>query len=161
MNKEFGRICADARRSAGITQEQAEDLLRIGKRSISDYENGKTTVPEDIVVKMMEVYNDHRLGYMYLKLTNDVGRLILPDIQPRALSGSILDLRVEMEEAIKTEMELARVGRDDVITPAEEPIFRKCVDRLKPLCGAVFAIAYTQRENRLSGNSNGFKVRTN
>jgi hypothetical protein len=80
---------------------------------------------------------------MYLKMTSKVGDFILPDITQRALSASILDLQVEMEQAADIQRDLAKVGRDDIISPDEVPIFNSCVDQLKLVCGAIFAIAYT------------------
>ncbi|MCC5468400.1 helix-turn-helix domain-containing protein [Pelosinus baikalensis] len=142
MQTKFGKLCATARDFAGYTQESASPVLNVSPRSISTYECGKAPIPEDVILKMMEIYNAKWLGYMYLKMTNKVGELILPSIEHRALSANILDLQVEMEEVNKMQMDLARVGRDDKITTDETPLFNRCIERLISLCGAIFAIAY-------------------
>ena len=143
MQTKFGKLCATARDVAGYTQESASPVLNVSPRSISAYECGKTPIPEDIILKMMDTYNARWLGYMYLKMTNKVGNLILPNIEQRALSASILDLRVEMEQVNEIQMELAKVGRDDKITTDEMPIFNLCLEKLIAVCGAIFAITYT------------------
>lgn len=40
------------RENAGFTQSQAAELLHVSERSLSDYENGKTRVPEDLVASL-------------------------------------------------------------------------------------------------------------
>ncbi|MDF2571991.1 MAG: putative prophage LambdaCh01, transcriptional regulator [Sporomusa sp.] len=150
MQTKFGKLCATARDFAGYTQESASPRLNVSPRSISAYECGKAPIPEDIVLKMMDTYNASWLGYMYLKMTNKVGELILPNIEQRALSASILDLRVEMEQVNEIQMELAKVGRDDKITTDEVPIFNSCIEKLTAVCGAIFAIAYSPLEKEKS-----------
>jgi transcriptional regulator with XRE-family HTH domain len=143
MQTKFGKLCATARDVAGYTQETASSILNVSPRSISAYECGKAPIPEDIVLKMMDTYNASWLGYMYLKMTNKVGDLILPSIEQRALSASILDLQVEMEQVNEIQMKLAKVGRDDKITTDETTIFNSCIEKLTAVCGAIFSIAYT------------------
>ena len=44
------------RKLAGLTQEQASELLCVEVRSLSGYENG-AKVPDDIVARMADGYN--------------------------------------------------------------------------------------------------------
>lgn len=140
---EFGKICATARVNASLTQEQAAPMLGVATRTLSAYECGKFPIPEDIVLKMMDLYNNQWLGYLHLKLDNEIGKVILPEIPQRALSANVLDLQIEMDQASSVQKQLAEVGRDDLITPDEVPVFNSCVSKLKKLCGPIFAIACT------------------
>ena len=54
MNKKFAMCCAMARKSAGFSQEAVAELCGVSVRSISDYETGRTPVPDDIAAKMVE-----------------------------------------------------------------------------------------------------------
>lgn len=150
MQTTFGKLCAAARDVAGYTQESASSILNVSPRSISAYECGKASIPEDIVLKMMDVYNAKWIGYMYLTMINKVGESLLPSIEQRALSASILDLQVEMEQVNEIQMELAKVGRDNEITTDEITIFNDCIEKLTAVCGAIFSIAYTPLEKEKS-----------
>lgn len=65
MNKKFGACCAIARKSAGFSQEAVAELCGVSVRSISDYETGRTSVPDDIAAKMVKIYDAMWLGYLY------------------------------------------------------------------------------------------------
>jgi len=45
------------RENTGFTQAQAAEILHVSERSLSDYENDKTKVPDDIVLRMSEIYS--------------------------------------------------------------------------------------------------------
>lgn len=140
MNKEFGRLCATARNKEGLTQETAAELFGVSVRSISDYENGKTAVPDDIVRLMVKHYHASWLGYLYLQQTSDVGKEILPQVEIKELSQSILDLQVKMKKANDIQFEIAEVGADNIIDRQEEPVYIKCMDVVKLLIGSAMAL---------------------
>lgn len=147
MMNTFGKCCSFARNASGLTQEQAAPLLGVVTRTLSGYECDNSPVPEDVVLKMMEVYDAEWLGFMFLKMTSRVGNRILPAIQQRALSAHILDLQVEMDQANNVQKDLARVGRDDKITPDEIPVFLTSIEQLMSLCGSIYSIVYASIEN--------------
>lgn len=67
------------RSTTHYTQEQAAELLHVSPRSLSDYENGHTRVPDDIVDKMATLYNSPLLAWWHLKQTSILGKY-LPDM---------------------------------------------------------------------------------
>jgi len=67
------------RESAGMKQEDAADQLNVSIRTLSDYENGKGKVPDDIVDRMSELYRSPLLAWWHLK-TNSVLGKYLPDV---------------------------------------------------------------------------------
>ncbi|MFS8542113.1 MAG: helix-turn-helix transcriptional regulator, partial [Tissierellales bacterium] len=67
MKKRCRNIYRIARKSAGYTQEEAAELLHVSPRSLSDYEQGKTIPPDDVVCKMVEIYGARWLGYEHLR----------------------------------------------------------------------------------------------
>ena len=142
MKHTFGRVCAIAREESGLRQESASELLHVSTRSISDYERNITIPPQDIVLAMMKHYNAPWLGYMYLQLTNEVGRAVLPELELRQLSASILDLQVGIMEASEMHKQIAKVGRDDVIDNSEQPIWCECTNAIKSLAGAAFSVIF-------------------
>ena len=140
MNKEFGKLCATARNKEGLTQETAAELFGVSIRSVSDYENGKTAVPDDIVALMVKHYHASWLGYLYLQLTSDVGKEILPQVEIKELSQSILDLQVKMEKVSKIQMPLAEVGADNLVETHEQSVYLKCMEIIKLLIGSAIVV---------------------
>lgn len=67
------------RESAGIKQEDAANMLNVSCRTLSDYENGKSRVPDDIVDKMSELYRSPLLAWWHLKKNSVLGKY-LPDV---------------------------------------------------------------------------------
>lgn len=76
------------RENAQLTQEHAAELLHISPRSLSDYENGHTKVPEDIVSAMADHYNSPLLAWWHLKNHSVLGKF-LPDIQMPQTNGDM------------------------------------------------------------------------
>ena len=73
MSKECENCYKTSRISAGLTQEQAAELLHIGVRQLSDYENGHVQVPGDVLTAMVREYNCAKLPAQHI-------RAILPEL---------------------------------------------------------------------------------
>ena len=141
MQCSFGKLCAKARDDAGFTQESAEPLLLVSVRSISDYERDVTPVPGDVVLRMMEAYNARWLGYAWLQTTNEVGRVILPEITVgRHFAQSILNLRVEMKHVAGVQDDIDEIGMDGHVDHQENPRWQLCAKELQELAGTLFAV---------------------
>lgn len=140
MRKNFGRLCAIARKDAGFTQESAAEIFGISSRSMHDYETGVTKVPDDIAAQMVKSYKTPWLGYIYLFTSTEVGRLILPTIELKELSSSILNWQVHMKKANDMQYDIAEVGSDNRIDSNEQPIYKKCISTINMLIGAAFSV---------------------
>jgi len=79
MSKDCACYYKKCRESAGIKQDDAAAYLNVSCRSLSDYENNKARVPDDIVDKMSELYRSPLLAWWHLK-TNSVLGKYLPDV---------------------------------------------------------------------------------
>lgn len=84
MSNDCGNLYKICRTSSGLTQEQAAELLAVSQRTLSDYENDRARVPDDIVAIMAETYNSPLVAYYHLKHFSPLGRY-LPEIQERRL----------------------------------------------------------------------------
>jgi transcriptional regulator with XRE-family HTH domain len=76
------------REDAGLPQEQAAEALHVSTRTLSDYENGRTKAPDDIVSAMAERYNTPLLVWWHLKHHSVLGKY-LPDIQVPQTHGDM------------------------------------------------------------------------
>jgi len=88
MSKDCENHYKLCRETARITQEQAAELLHISPRTLSDYENGHTKVPDDIVSAMADHYNSPLLAWWHLKHCSILGKF-LPDLQMPQTHGDM------------------------------------------------------------------------
>lgn len=72
MKRCCGNIYKNARRAAGLTQEQAAEQLYISVRSLAEYEAGRTTPPDDVACRMIDVYGDRE----YIQALEDMSEQI-------------------------------------------------------------------------------------
>lgn len=142
MNTAFGRACKIARRNACLSQEQASELLAISSRSLAYYEGGRQ-VPDEIVAKMCIIYNAPVLGYVYLSIMSEVGRMILPKMTPAGISSSALTLRVNMKKAADMQTRLDEVCCDDLVDKSEEAAFSECLAALDYLIASALSVKFS------------------
>jgi len=72
MTRECDTQYKISRNSAGLTQEQAAEMLAeetsrpLAVRTLSDYENGHTKVPDEVVAAMAKVYGCPIVVYLHV-----------------------------------------------------------------------------------------------
>lgn len=132
MNNEFLKALVLYRNNAGLTQEQASEKLCICLRSLINYENGKTNVPDDIANKMSQIYNAPVLGYYWLRNTQ-TGKNILPALTKSSLSESGLCFLDGLNTANEHRADLIKICLDNKIDASEQPKFKKIVEASKTL----------------------------
>ena len=74
--KNYYREC---RERAGLSQEQAMELLDIGIRSLTDFESGKAIPPDRVAERMVEVYHSKTLGLVHLRNRYDIAMQCIPE----------------------------------------------------------------------------------
>lgn len=154
MNKTFGIYCASARKTAGFSQESAAELFGVSVRSVSDYENGKTAVPDDIVAKMVKAYDAMWLGYLYLSMDSLVGKIILPEIEIKELSSSLLNLQVHMKKAQDIQLEFAEIGSDNLIEENEQPAYDRCLKVTSSLISSALSVIVAPKKKPVLAATN-------
>lgn len=145
MNKDFGRMCKIARKNAGLSQETASELLGVSVRTLINYEAGATAVPDDIVAEMMRVYHTQIIGYFYLTMTTEVGRMILPQINLTGISSGALKLRVSLNHAAKLQTQLDEICCDDKIEANEEKRFKRWLAVINEVVSSAYSLKLSPR----------------
>ena len=136
MNIPFGRFASMARIRSGMSQETASELLHVSSRTLSNYENDVTTVPDQTVYQMMKIYKSPDLGWNYLINTSSVARELISDIRfSCGIASGALGLEVSTNEFLDIKNDFNRICRDDVITKDEQALYDKCRDKIKDLIG--------------------------
>lgn len=99
------------RESAAFSQEQASERLHISTRTLSDYENGRTNVPEDTVSAMADLYNSPSLIIWHMKNFSPFGKY-LPEIQMPQTKGDMAfqlwTAQKDLVPAVQEAMEISR-----------------------------------------------------
>lgn len=128
MKENFLNIYQAARIHAGFTQETASELLHLSTRTLSDYENGKYKVPDEMVVSMTEKYNAPWLPLMHLK--NIAIGVDLDDVCFKELSGSTIGFQSSLSNIQDILRNLIDVVSDDEISTDEIPTVNKIQEKL-------------------------------
>lgn len=135
--------CQISRDNAGLTQADAAPELLIGVRTLSDYENGKTPVPADVIKRMQILYNDPFLGYRYISEILEIGRDLLPrlptKVQPTECVTDLFICIDDLEHKAITTMRAVR-GCPEAIEQTR-PLFQKVMINLMSLMPQMEAAA--------------------
>ena len=88
MSKNHENRYKTSRTTAGMTQEAAAELLNVAPRTLSDYENGRVKVPDDVVAAMADIYKSPLLAWWHLKNYSVLGKY-LPDVSMPQTTGDM------------------------------------------------------------------------
>lgn len=156
MKTQFIRMMIMARKTAGLTQEQAAERLNISVRTLAWYEQGK--IPsDDMVANLMQVYGADSLGYAYLSTQSAVGMLLLPKIRALGVSSGAIQFRIMMQRAEAMYNILEEICSDDQISLSEEVQFKQCLQVLDDLISTALSLKIlpkgAQKKNAVGANT--------
>ncbi len=136
------------RENAEFTQEVAASRLHVSKRSLSDYESGRTLPGDDVVCGMIETYQAPELAYLHLQQNTEVGRRYLPHLCLDELPRAVLRLQKESRDMQVIEPELIAIACDGIVDKVELPIWEKAKLEMFDLASAALAVLFTRKEKR-------------
>jgi len=144
MKQHCENIYKTARRAAGLTQEQAAEQLYISVRSLAEYEAGRTTPPDDVACRMIDVYGDRSLAYMHLKQSTEVGRRFLPDLHILDLPRSVLKLQKEVKDITDINHQMIDVACDGVVDTHEQETWQNVIKELMEMVAAGLSVVFAR-----------------
>ncbi|WP_069997787.1 helix-turn-helix domain-containing protein [Cellulosilyticum sp. I15G10I2] len=116
----FTDLLVTARKVRGLTQDDACRLIGISDKStLSKWEKGLITPSESMVRRIVQVYDDPILGYVYLQQCTELGRLILPPIVHASLETLTLRFQKEYHDIQAIQMDMIDIACDGVIEDHE------------------------------------------
>lgn len=142
MSQEYRNIYQKAREVAGYTQERAAELIDISVESIRAYESGRRVPPNDVVAKMVEIYDARYLAFQHLKNSVPMAREFLPNIEVRDIPEAMLRLQKEVTDFIKCRDELIDITCDGQITDDERPRFDAIMKELNDIVDAIASLQF-------------------
>lgn len=126
-SKNYYKMCRD---NAGIIQEYAAGALGVSIRTLSDYENDKSPVPDDIVYRMCEIYDTKFLALWHLKKSK-LGRFLPEIYEPDSLGDMMFSLALAKDATDESYTAIREVYRDRMLTEAEIPQLRAALAKAK------------------------------
>lgn len=152
MSQEYRNIYQKAREVAGYTQERASELIDISVESIRAYETERRVPPNEVVAKMVEIYDARYLAFQHLKSSVPIAREFLPNIEVRDIPGAMLRLQKEVTDFIKCRDELIDITCDGQITDDERPRFDAIMKELNDIVDAIASLEFATENRKKSGN---------
>jgi transcriptional regulator with XRE-family HTH domain len=145
MQEQHTNIYETARKSSGLTQERAAEQIGVSVGSIKDYESGKRIPPDDVVVRMIDIYDSRYLACQHLRENVKAAHSILPvNIEVRDLSSSILRLQKEVNDFIKCRDDMIEITCDGVISDDERPRWDNIMKELDHISAAIMSLKFAK-----------------
>lgn len=146
MPKDNGNIYQAARKAAGLTQEAAAERLAVSVESMRAYETGLRLPGDDVVTRMMAVYDAQYLGAQHLQCKP----WLLPECvmmaKPEPLPMAVIKLvrRVMAFAETHRSDQLMEIAEDGVISEGERDLFNEIATELGDIVQAALALEYAK-----------------
>lgn len=139
MTDNVQSIYKTAREFAGITQERAATALYVSTRTLAAYESGERIPGDEIVVRMVDLYNYQQLAVQHMRANSELARRIIPEVRQRSMietAVSVYNLmrRFAAQHSVDRLLEIAEDGKID---EAEQGDFQGIVEELRKLSACV------------------------
>ena len=151
MAIESQNIYKNARKSAGFTQEKASQLLNVSVDSLRDYEQSQRPVPSDVASAMCDVYQAPYLAVQHLRLTSDLGKRVVPEIQLKDLPEAVLGVLAAVQRFCAKREAMVEIAADGQIAESEQAEWDEIMCLANDLNVAIDA--KVDREERLPGTT--------
>ncbi|HBF5830345.1 TPA: helix-turn-helix transcriptional regulator [Clostridioides difficile] len=145
MSYEYQNIYQKARENTNLTQEKASELLDISVESLRAYENDKRIPNNQIVAKMVSIYNNNLLGYEHVRRTTEAGVMFLPKLEMKSLSSITLKLHKEIKDYLKKEDDFIDIVEDDVIDTEEEEVWNDVMQELEDIFKSILILKLSKK----------------
>lgn len=135
-------IYGRCRKAAGLTQEQAAELLDCGVRTLASWECGTHTPPDDKVMAMCQIYRVPALAVEHLRQSSELAASILPEMQEKPLAQAVLSLlsAIRAFNAAELDWGLMEIAADGAVSPEERRGFDFLMYRLEGVVEASFEL---------------------
>ena len=146
-------IYKTSRHNTQLTQEQAAELLSVSVDSLKNYEGGRCRPPEDVVLRMVRIYEDRPLGYEHLRST-PLGMEILPALGAESLEAAALKYQQAMNRARDMDDKLIDIACDGKVDGSESRVWSNICGTITSTVGALLSLTMIKtKKSRQRGNA--------
>lgn len=131
MNKDCMLYYKTCRESAGMKQEDAAEQLNVSIRALSDYENGKSRVPDDIVDRMSELYRSPLLAWWHLKTNSVLGKYLPDVVVPKTEVDMVFQGILAKDKLAPIVEGIKEIMSDGMIDDLEEDVLDDHIDDMR------------------------------
>ena len=141
-------IYKTARDVAGLTQERAAAALHLSVRSLAAYETGERIPHDDIVVRMVDVYNFQQLAIQHMRANSELARRIIPDIRKRSLISAAVRFfnAIKKLESMNAPERMLEIGEDNHVDETEAEDYQIIVYELRNLMQSTMELMNSEQE---------------
>lgn len=145
MYEQWVNIYQTARESSGLTQEKAAERIGVSTESIRIYESGKRIPPDDVVVRMVDIYDARYLAYQHIKENvKAAGSLIPSNVEIKDLPTAVLRLQKEVNDFMKIREQMIDITCDGVISEDERPAWNRITKELDDISRAIMSLNFAK-----------------
>lgn len=151
----------EARVAKKLSQLDVALELNISRSTLSDWENGKTDIKVEDVIKLARMYEDPEVYTLYIGV-----ELQADDFIPIKYSSDTKDLRIlgleiqnEHNDVVEEIPKLMRIYRDGVIDEEERPIYQNALLQIKEFIAVMYPVMILDEMQRKKALQDGNLVR--
>lgn len=135
-------IYQTARRSAGLTQEKAAELLNISIESVRAYESDKRIPPNIVVNDMVDIYRTPHLALQHLRMDALARRWLPIDAQRLPLRQLVIRLYRQMRAYVRNCRidDLMDIAEDGIIDEIEWTEFEQIMQELEDMVSTIYSL---------------------
>ena len=135
-------IYGRCRRDAGLTQEQAAELLDCSVRTLANWEGGVNRPPDEKAQLMCVVYRSPLLAFEHLRGGSELARELLPELRSLSLAQAALTLlsAIRSFNVEERDWELMEIAADGSVDADERHGFELLMLRLDRIVEASYEL---------------------
>jgi transcriptional regulator with XRE-family HTH domain len=153
MNEICENIYKICRINAGLTQEQAAELLHVAPRTLSGYETGEAPVHDKTVAAMVEAYKSPLLAWRHLKENSELGRFLPDVIMPQTNGDMAFQLILAQDDLTPAVNEIKRIMADGRIDEEEQSDFERSIELVKQVNAKLFSVIIYAGKSKPGGET--------
>jgi len=112
-----------ARNATGLSREEAAHRLYVGTRTLASYELGESVAPQDVAMRMAEVYEDPTLPADYCAKVCPIGQVLAHALDRSGFAVTVMRVLKEFADVEELRGDLIKIASDGKINPHEEAEF--------------------------------------
>ena len=122
MQSSYPNMYGRYRRSSGMTQEKAAELLGVSPGTVKGWEAGAFLPPDNKVLMMVDVYQAPTLAIEHLRSRSAMAAELLPEVEQRSLPEAALGLLAAIREfeVNESDLELMKIAADGKVSGDEK-----------------------------------------
>lgn len=123
--KNYYKIC---RENAELNQDYAAGALAVSVRTLSDYENDKLPVPDDIVDRMCQLYDTRYLAMWHLKNKSRLGQYLPDFFEPQTIGDMMFSFALAQDGVSEAYDSIRKIFSDRKLSADEMPAMSTAVE---------------------------------